>query len=213
MGQNAMDRCHHMGIPFIISAPSGAGKTSICRKTRSVIPDLAFSISYTTREKRKGEREGEDYYFISVETFKRMIDENRFLEWAKVHGHYYGTSKDFVTDKIDRGIDCLLDIDIQGAKRLKDIYPNGIYIFVIPPSLEELKSRLSGRQTENQDEIDLRLKNALSELRAFKEYQYLIINDDFSRAVEELKSIILAERCRLQKRQTLVEDILTSKVP
>lgn len=208
-----MDRCHHKGIPFIISAPSGAGKTSICRRIRSVIPDLSFSVSYTTREKREGEKEGEDYYFISVDAFKRMIDENHFLEWAKVHGHLYGTSRDFVIDKINQGLDCLLDIDIHGARRLKEIYPDGIFIFVIPPSVQELKSRLNGRQTENQDEIDLRLNNAISELKAFEEYQYLIINDDFSRAVEELKSIILAERCRLQRRRSLVRDILRSRVP
>ena len=207
-----MDKCRHKGIPFIISAPSGAGKTSICRRIRFVIPDLSFSVSYTTREKRKGEKEGEDYYFISVDAFKRMIDENLFLEWAEVHGHLYGTSRDFVIDKINRGLDCLLDIDIHGARSLKEIYPDGIFIFVIPPSVQELKSRLSGRQTENQVEIDLRINNAISEFKAFEEYQYLIINDDFSRAVEELKSIILAERCRLQRRRSLVMNILKSKV-
>lgn len=207
-----MNHPYLMGIPFIISAPSGTGKTSICREVRSVIPGLAFSVSYTTRAKRKGEKEGEDYFYISLETFNEMIKKGSFLEWAQVHGHYYGTSKDFVTKKITQGLDCLFDIDIYGAKNLKKIYPNGIFIFVIPPSLQELKSRLSRRQTEDQKEIHLRMENAVSELWAFEEYQYLIINDEFSRAVEELRSIILAERCKTQRRKTFIQDILKSRV-
>ncbi len=201
-----------MGTPFIISAPSGAGKTSICKKIRSVIPGLAYSVSYTTRTRRMGEKEGEDYFYISSETFTKMIDEGKFLEWAQVHGHYYGTSRDFVSEQINHGMDCLLDIDIYGAKRLKEIYPNGIFIFIVPPSLQELRSRLGKRQTEDQEEIHLRMQNAISELWAFEEYQYLIINDKFSQAVEELKSIILAERCKIQKRQPFVLEILKSQV-
>jgi guanylate kinase len=202
-----------MGTPFIISAPSGTGKTSICREIRSLIPSLAFSVSYTTRTKRKGEKDGEDYFYISLEAFKKMIEMGNFVEWAQVHGHYYGTSKDFVTEKISRGIDCLLDIDISGANRLKKIYPTGIFIFVIPPSLQELKSRLSSRQTEDQKEIHLRMENGIAELWAFEGYQYLIINDDFSRAVEELRSIIVAERCKTERRRNFVLDILKSKIP
>jgi guanylate kinase len=201
------------GTLFIISAPSGTGKTSICRKIRPIIPGLAFSVSYTTRAKRKGEKDGEDYFYISIETFKEMIEQGKFMEWAQVHGHYYGTSNDFVTEKISQGIDCLLDIDIFGAKQLKKIHPKGIFIFVIPPSLSELKSRLSSRQTEDLNEIHLRMENAISEIWAFEEYQYLIINDDFSRAVEELKSIILAERCRTTKRRSFVQDLLKYHVP
>ena len=208
-----MNHTYHKGIPFIISAPSGSGKTSICREIKAIIPGLAFSVSYTTRPKRKDEKEGEDYFFVSLETFKNMINEGCFVEWAQVHGHYYGTSEDFVTNKINQGIDCLLDIDIYGARSLKKIYPNGIFIFVIPPSLKELKSRLCRRQTEDPKEINLRMENAVSELWAFEEYQYLIINDDFSKAVEALKSIILAERCKTQRHRTLVLDILKSQVP
>ena len=200
-----------IGTLFIISAPSGSGKTSICHEIRSIIPGLIFSVSYTTRAKRKGEKDGEDYFYISLETFKKMIEKGKFLEWAQVHGHYYGTSKEFITEKISQGLDCLLDIDIFGARRLKQIYPNGIFIFVIPPSLQELKSRLSRRKTECQKEIHLRMENAISELWAFEEYHYLIINDDFSRAVEELKSIILAERCKIQKRRSLILDIIKSQ--
>ena len=207
-----MNHTYHKGIPFIISAPSGTGKTSICREIRSIIPGLSFSVSFTTRPKRKDEKEGEDYFYISLETFKEMIDKGVFLEWAQVHGHYYGTSKDFVTKEINQGLDCLLDIDIYGAKNLKKIYPNGIFIFVIPPSLKELRSRLSQRQSEDLDEIHLRMENAISELWAFEEYQYLIINDNLSRAIEELKSIILAERCRIQRRRAFILDILKSRV-
>ena len=207
-----MKHPYQMGIPFIISAPSGTGKTSICREIRSIIPGLSFSVSFTTRPKRKDEKEGEDYFYISLETFKEMIDKGVFLEWAQVHGHYYGTSKDFVTKEINQGLDCLLDIDIYGAKNLKKIYPNGIFIFVIPPSLKELRSRLSQRQSEDLDEIHLRMENAISELWAFEEYQYLIINDNLSRAIEELKSIILAERCRIQRRRAFILDILKSRV-
>jgi len=203
---------HHLpqGIPFIISAPSGAGKTSICRAIRSLVPGLAYSVSYTTRNKRKGEEDGVDYFYVSAEIFKRMIEEEQFVEWAQVHGHYYGTSREFVNDKIVKGLDCLLDIDISGAKILKGVYAEGIFIFVIPPSLEELKARLSRRQTEKPDEIQLRLENAVSELGAFEEYQYSIVNDDFTRAVVELNAIILAERCRLQRRQPFVRELLAS---
>lgn len=199
------------GIPFIISAPSGAGKTSICRAIRSFVPGLAYSVSYTTRKKRRGEADGVDYFYVSEEIFKRMIEEEQFVEWAQVHGHYYGTSREFVNDKTGKGLDCLLDIDISGAKMLKRVYTEGIFIFVIPPSLQELKARLSKRQTEKPEEIQLRLENAISELRAFEEYQYIIINDDFTTAVEELKGIIQAERCRLKRRRPFVRNILESR--
>ena len=205
-----MDLHSPKGIAFIISAPSGAGKTSICRAIRSLVPGLAYSVSYTTRKKRRGEADGVDYFYISEEIFKRMIEQGQFVEWAQVHGHYYGTSKEFVNDKTGTGLDCLLDIDISGAKMLKKVYAEGIFIFVIPPSLQELKARLSKRQTEKPEEIQLRLENAISELRAFEEYQYIIINDDFTKAVEELKGIIQAERCRLQRRRSFVREILES---
>ena len=203
---------HHscMGIPFIISAPSGAGKSSICKEIRSIISDLAYSVSYTTRTKRNGEKEGEDYFYISLDVFKKMIRDGKFIEWAEVHGNYYGTSKEFISERIENGIDCLLDIDIYGAKRLKKIYSDGVFIFVVPPSMQELKFRLSHRKTEDRKQMFIRMKNAVLEINAFEKYQYLIINDDFSNAVEELKSIILAERCKISRRKSLILKILNS---
>ncbi|MBN2373549.1 guanylate kinase [bacterium] len=205
-----MNHYSRWGIPFVISAPSGAGKTSICKEVRSIIPNLAYSVSYTTRPIRKGEKESEDYFFVSPEVFEDMINEGRFLEWAQVHGHYYGTSKDIVLDKIKHGLDCLLDIDTCGAKNLKKIFPDGIFVFIVAPSFHELKSRLSKRQTEDYEQIRIRTEKAFAEIQAFEEYQYLIINRDFSQAVEELKSIIIAERCKTLRRRPLIREILRS---
>ncbi len=203
-----MTQPFHKGIPFVISAPSGAGKTSICRQIRMLIPELAYSVSYTTREKRKGEKDGVDYFYISQETFKKMIDESKFLEWAEVYGNYYGTLKDYVSNKIEEGIDCLLDIDINGAKRLKEIFDNGVFVFILPPSAQELRSRLNKRKTEKSEQMNIRTEKALSEIRDFENYQYIVINDDISRAVEELKSIIISERCKMERRRPLVMDMI-----
>ena len=198
----------HKGTPFVISAPSGAGKTSICREIKLLIPQLAYSVSYTTRKKRKGEIDGVDYFYISHETFKKMIDESKFLEWAEVYGNYYGTLKEYVFKKIEEGIDCLLDIDIYGAKRLKEIFDDGIFVFILPPSAQELRVRLNKRKTEKLEQLHIRTERALSEIRDFENYQYIVINDDISRAVEELKSIIISERCKMEKRRQLVMDII-----
>lgn len=205
-----MNHYSRWGIPFVISAPSGAGKTSICKEVKSIIPNLAYSVSYTTRAKRRGEKESEDYFYVSSETFRNMINEGEFLEWAQVHGHYYGTSKSFVLDKINHGLDCLFDIDTCGAKSLKKIFPDGIFVFIAAPSFDELKSRLSKRQTEDYEQIRLRTEKAFFEIQAFEEYQYLIINKDFSQAVEELKSIIIAERCKTRRRRPLIMEIINS---
>lgn len=205
-----MNHYFRKGIAFVVSAPSGAGKTSICKEIISIIPGLVYSVSYTTRRKRNSEKEGEDYFYISEKTFKNMIDEGKFLEWALVHGNYYGTSRDFVFDKIDKGLDCLLDLDIQGAKSLREIFTDGVLIFILPPSFNELKSRLSKRQTEDRGQIRIRTEKAICEIRAFDKYHYLILNENFSDAVEELKSIIIAERCKTERRRSLVTKMLKS---
>ncbi|MFH0924727.1 MAG: guanylate kinase [bacterium] len=185
------------GLLFVISAPSGAGKTTICRRGLEIIPDLQFSVSYTTREKRFGEIEASDYFFISKEVFKRMINKNQFFEWAEVYSNYYGTSKELVKNAIGRGEDVLLDIDIQGVGQLKKENIRAIYIFIMPPSTEVLEKRLRGRHSESEEMIDIRLKSAYIEIQAYQEYDYLIINNNLDKSVDYLKAIITAERCKL----------------
>lgn len=184
------------GILFIISAPSGTGKTSLCRELIDIFPELRHSISFTTRPKRPGERDGVDYHFVSPETFARMVAQGAFAEWAEVHGNRYGTALETLESFRRQGADVLLDIDCQGAAQLKQNYREGIYIFILPPGLEELRRRLKGRNTDAPEVIERRIANARGEIEQAVWYDYLVINDDFDQALKELKSIVVAERCR-----------------
>lgn len=187
------------GNIFIISAPSGAGKTTLCKEIVKVLPNLRFSVSYTTRQPRTGEVNGEDYYFIDEKRFREMIGNNEFAEWAEVHGNYYGTSKKVLDDIIDSGLDVILDIDIQGAAQIKKNIEGGVYIFVLPPSIEELRRRLDIRGQNRPDEIQRRLQRAIDEIREYKNYDYVIVNDRFEEALNALKSIIIAEGKRVKR--------------
>lgn len=187
------------GSLFVISAPSGAGKTTLCQKLREIVPDVKFSVSYTTRKPRAGEVDGVHYSFVDEDEFRSMIAEGEFVEWAQVHGNFYGTSKRRIEVMINEGFDVILDIDVQGGRQIKEHFPDSVLIFVLPPSMDELKKRLTGRMSDAEDVIKKRLKNAADEIREYKNYDYVIINDNFDDALEEIVAIIIAERVRTSK--------------
>ena len=199
------DRNGREGILFVVSAPSGAGKTSLCRELIDSLPDLRQSISFTTRPKREGERDGVDYYFTTLETFQEMTSQNQLAEWAEVHGNLYGTSLKTLKTASEEGIDLLLDIDCQGAGQLKKNYQQGVFIFILPPDYIELERRLCNRGTDDKDVIQRRLKNAEHEIYQASWYDYIVINDDFNSAKERLIAIVTAERCRSDRTTYLLE--------
>ena len=184
------------GILYVISAPSGAGKSTLCRELLDIFKELRHSVSFTTRKPRSGEIEGTDYFFVSQEEFQKMVAADGFAEWAEVHGNFYGTAIKTLRECRDSGIDLLLDIDCQGAEQLKRKQVHGVNIFILPPNFIELRRRLEGRNSDAPEVITTRIENAAAEIREAKWYDYIIINDVFSHAVEELKSIVIAERLR-----------------
>jgi len=184
------------GSLFVISAPSGAGKTTLCQKLSSILPDLQHSVSYTTRPVRTGEVNNRDYTFVSGKVFRNMTDKGDFIEWAKVHGHLYGTSRKRLEEMLRKGISVILDIDTQGARQIRKKYDGGVYIFILPPSLEVLKERLNRRMSNSKQEIEERLRRAVEEIKDYKKYDYVIINDIFEDALEQLKSIVFLEKVR-----------------
>ena len=190
------------GNLFIISAPSGTGKTTILKKIVAAMDNVAFSVSHTTRAPRPVEQDGIDYFFIDKDNFARMQQLGLFLEWAEVHGNLYGTSSYAIQEATEQGRDLLLDIDVQGARQVKKkLGHTGVFVFIAPPSLEELARRLAGRSTESEDVITTRLNNAREEMKSLNQYDYVIVNNTVTEAVEVLKSIIIAERSR--KRRSL----------
>lgn len=190
------------GKVFIISAPSGAGKTTLCSEILRMMPNIRFSVSYTTRKPRPGEVDGKDYLFVSEDIFKKMIEQGEFIEWAEVHGNLYGTSRKVINDIIESGKDVMLDIDVQGAQQMRNNFKGGIYIFVLPPSLDALRKRLKDRGQNSPEEIERRVKRAIEEIREYKRYDYVIVNDVFQDALDALRSIIIAEG----KRMTMIDD-------
>ena len=187
------------GILFIISAPSGAGKTTLCKEVIDIYPDLRHSVSYTTRPARPGEEHGRDYFFVPKEEFQRMIGAGNFAEWAEVHGNLYGTALKTLEEASRAGIDVILDIDCQGARQLKARHAGGVFIFILPPSNGELQRRLDARNSDSSDVIARRIECAASEIKESRWYDYIIVNDLFSKAVDELTSVIRAERCRTSR--------------
>lgn len=183
------------GLIFVVSAPSGAGKTSLCKRVVDLFTDLRHSISYTTRAPRGSERDGVDYNFVSEGKFLEMVENDEFVEWAFVHGNRYGTAEDSLRRCEEEGIDVILDIDVQGAAQIREKLKRGVYIFVLPPSPEDLEKRLKGRGTDGDEVIRERLSNAREEVSQISNYDYIIINDLFDDAAEKLKSVIVAERC------------------
>ena len=193
------------GLIFIISAPSGAGKTTLLKRVMEELPGLRFSVSYTTRSPRPNEREGEDYHFISPSIFQKMVEQNEFLEWAEVLGNRYGTARENLSLLKSEGVDLILDIDTQGAKRVVEQIEPAILIYVLPPSLESLQERLTKRGFDSPERIRFRLANAKRDMEEARWYHYVILNDRIEETEEKLKAIIMAERCRKNKNALLEE--------
>ncbi len=183
-------------LVIVVSAPSGGGKTSLCEEAVRRIPDLVHSVSFTTRPPRSHEVNGRDYYFVNEATFQRMVESGDFAEWASVHDHLYGTSKRLLEANMAAGKDVILDVDVQGAAQLRQQYPEGVFVFMLPPSWDMLEERLRARRSDAPEEIERRLKKAREEIKCFNEYEYVIINDVLERAVGDLCAIIAGERCR-----------------
>jgi guanylate kinase len=182
------------GLILILSAPSGAGKTSLCRELFKTFPDMKESVSYTTRAPRPGEVEGEAYHFVTGDVFERMVAEDAFAEWAEVHGNRYGTALRTLEEARKNGVDLVLDIDCQGARKLKEQFEGGVYVFIMPPSMEELRRRLEHRSSDAQEVIELRIARASAEIREASWYDYIIFNDNFDVACRELAAIVIAHR-------------------
>ncbi len=193
---------------FVISAPSGAGKTTLITRLLRTDDRFMFSISTTTRMMRHGEVNGVNYYFITEEEFKKMIDNDEFFEWAEVYGNYYGTTKKEIDRILGSGKFPLFDVDIQGSKNLREKLRNAVYIFIIPPSRDILKARLIGRQTESDEQLDIRLKHAADEIAEYKNFDYVIINNVLESSMTKLRAIIDAESCKVGNMEIEVNKIL-----
>lgn len=189
------------GFLLVISGPSGVGKGTVLHDLMNTQKNLVYSVSVTTRKQRPGEIEGVSYFFKSHEEFEKMIEEDKFLEYAKVHDNYYGTPKDFVEEKINEGKIVILEIDVQGALNVKKNIDNGVYIFLAPPSLSELKNRIVNRGTETESDINLRMHNARKELSYIKDYDYLVVNDHLNSAINLVNEIINAEKHRVFREE------------
>ncbi len=189
------------GNLFIVSAPSGAGKTSLLKRLRTELEGIVISISHTTRPQRPGEIHGRDYYFVSQKEFEKMLAEGAFLEHAKVFGHYYGTSRRVVTESLEKGVDVILEIDWQGARQVKEKMPESRSIFILPPSRAVLRERLCSRGQDSPEIIARRMREAKAEISHYEEYDYLVVNDEFEQAVVALKSIVVCHRLILERQQ------------
>ena len=189
------------GNLFVVAAPSGAGKTTLVRHLLERDATVHLSISFTTRAPRAGEENGREYHFIDVLTFQKMVAAGEFLEWAEVHGNYYGTSQRWISEQLANGRDILLEIDWQGAQQVRSLFPEMLGIFVLPPSLTELAQRLSGRGTDSADVVERRLAAAREEMRHVGEFDYVIINDQLSQAIDDLSAIVHSARLGLARQQ------------
>jgi guanylate kinase len=192
------------GIPIVISAASGTGKTSLCNRLLMTLSSIARSISYTTRAPRSGEIDGVSYHFVSESRFVEMLDAGEFIEWAEVFEHRYGTGLRSIRDQLASGVDVLLDIDVQGGAQIIDKLPDALLIFLLPPSMDELRRRLTNRATDASDVIEHRLAKARAEIERGRAYDYLVVNDDFETAADELRAIIKARRIRRNRRGALI---------
>ncbi|MBC3795497.1 guanylate kinase [Acetobacterium tundrae] len=196
------------GILIVISGPSCAGKGSVCKIICQKNPDLRLSISETTRKPRNYEKQGRDYFYVSKESFETRIEQGQYLEYATVYENYYGTPKDYVENLLESGYDVILEIDIQGAAKVRSNFKEGIYIFIVPPSMQELRRRIEERGTESTEQMEMRLNCAYEEMRNADDYSYIVINDDLEDAARRVQSIITAEKCRTERLKNKIEDIL-----
>lgn len=187
------------GLLFVLSGPSGVGKGTVCNALRGKLSDLVYSVSATTRNPRLGEENGVNYFFKTREQFISMIQNDQLLEYAEYVGNYYGTPRDFVEKTLQSGNDIILEIEVQGALQVKEKFPEGVFIFLLPPSLDELKDRIRGRGTENQATIDHRMTVAVDEISLMEHYDYGVVNDQIDSACKRIESIIIAEHCKVRK--------------
>ena len=198
---------HFPGNLFVVAAPSGAGKSSLVKALMELDAKVSPSVSHTTRAPRGQEKHGREYFFVSPTEFDQMVNANAFLEWANVHGHRYGTSRKPIEDQIAQGSDVILEIDFQGALQVKRLFTNAVLIFILPPSWDELKSRLHNRGEDEPDVIALRLQNAADEMAQAREFDYVIINELFERALFDLKAIVHAQRLKYLAQRRARADI------
>lgn len=196
------------GNLIIVSGPSGAGKSILASRALQIVPRLKFSVSFTTRAPRGSEQNGVEYFFVSRDEFQELIKGNALLEWAEVHGNFYGTSRKFVDDLLQKGEDVLLDIDVQGAAIVRQKRPDAVGVFIMPPSFNVLRERLMRRSLDDGFVIEKRLKIACKEIRSYKNYDYLIVNEELSNSTLELQSIILSARCRTAARSDRAESVI-----
>jgi guanylate kinase len=195
-----------IGSPYrrfvvVISGPSGAGKSSFVKELlRRNGGDLVYSVSATTRPRRQHEVEGKDYFYLTRDEFRRRVDAGEFVEWAEVHGEWYGTLRSQTEKVLQEGRNVLLDIDVQGGRAVRRVYPDGVFIFILPPSMEDLEERLRARATDSEDRIKVRLENARREIALMREYDYAVVNDDLETATHRVLAIVEAERCRASRR-------------
>lgn len=199
------------GFLLVISGPSGSGKGTVSHKLLSQNQDIIFSVSATTRRPRVGEIDGENYFFLEEKEFKDMTQNNEFLEYAFVHNNYYGTPRKFVLDEIDKGEIVLLEIDVQGALQIKKNYKNVVFVFLLPPTMDELRNRIVKRGTESQEDIERRFKNAFEELNFVGEYDYFVVNDKVENAVQNIENIIEAEKLRVKRHSDIKNKIISKE--
>ncbi len=198
------------GTLFVVSGPSGSGKTTLTKWAVKEIANLRYSVSYTSRAPRAGERHGVDYFFVSETEFQQMIGSDEFLEWAQVYGNYYGTQRRMVEAVLDQGCDVIMDIDVQGAQSLRHKVAKALLIFIFPPTFQKLMERITARNLDHPETIRRRLQVARDEMAAYDQYEFLIVNDELESAQLELKSVLIAHRCRRATREPLARAILQS---
>ena len=196
------------GTLFVVSSPSGGGKGTIIQRVLDVVPNLGYSVSFTTRAPRSNERNGREYFFITREVFEQMVAAGDFLEWACVHGNFYGTAKRQIADETIAGTDIVLEVDVQGAESVRELPLDSVSVFILPPSFAVLRERLIARGTDSPEELEVRLRNAPEELRQYSVFDYVIINDEVEQAAGQLASIIYAERARCRRQENLVREVI-----
>ena len=196
------------GTLFVVSSPSGGGKGTIIQHVLDVVENLSYSVSYTTRAPRLKEVDGREYFFVSRDTFEDMVAAGEFLEWACVHGNFYGTARNQILAETATGADIILEVDVQGAASVRQLLMDSVSIFILPPSYDVLRERLIARGTDTPQELELRLRNAPEELRQYSAFDYVIINDQVEKAVNQLASIIYAERARCMRQEALVREVI-----
>lgn len=213
MSQEVAEEIGYRGTLFVISSPSGGGKGTLVRRILAAVPGLGYSVSWTTRARRPEERDEIDYHFASVAEFERLREQNGFLEWAVVHGNLYGTARHAVEDEMARGRDIVLEIDVQGAASVRAAMNSVVTVFILPPSFEVLRQRLTIRMTERTEALALRLRNARGEMEHYKEFDYVVLNDEVERAAAQLASVVYAERARRERQEWLARRVIETFPP